>query len=291
MTRDEIRGQDVVGHEQYEELLAGAALDALEPAEEQRLARHLEKCRSCRHDLTELSDVVADLAAAAAAGPEPEISDELARAMASGRVDSTPAVPEPRLDEPEPAAARAAGPAGQGAPLRRRTRTFPPHRLSRARPSRLLTGAVAAAVVVVAVVAALLVRPSTSGVRLTATESRVEAELSAAMTRGATITQLGGDGKGFVVTQGDHVWLSASGLPADRSRDEHYVVWAVADGHPTAAAAFDVVHPGTTPVDVGTIPGAASIAVVVTREPGRTLPAAPAGPRVLQPTSLPTSLR
>jgi hypothetical protein len=55
----------MIGHEQLQELVAGAALEDLDPVERQLLDTHVASCRSCRWLASELDDIVADLALAA----------------------------------------------------------------------------------------------------------------------------------------------------------------------------------------------------------------------------------
>jgi anti-sigma-K factor RskA len=50
-----------VSHAEWDELAAGHALDALEPADEQRLAAHLADCAHCRHRLDDYALVAAQL--------------------------------------------------------------------------------------------------------------------------------------------------------------------------------------------------------------------------------------
>lgn len=49
------------GHEYFEDLAAGYALNALEPAEQQELTVHLSTCAACRRTLAELETVAAQL--------------------------------------------------------------------------------------------------------------------------------------------------------------------------------------------------------------------------------------
>lgn len=53
----------MTGHEEWEELAAGHALDALEPEDEETFVRHLRGCDVCAESLTELRAVAAQLAA------------------------------------------------------------------------------------------------------------------------------------------------------------------------------------------------------------------------------------
>jgi anti-sigma-K factor RskA len=53
--------QPTVSHAEWDELAAGHALDALEPAEDQRLVAHLAVCARCRHNLDDYALVAAQL--------------------------------------------------------------------------------------------------------------------------------------------------------------------------------------------------------------------------------------
>jgi Anti-sigma-K factor rskA len=62
----------VTGHEAYEELAAGHALDALEPEDEQRFLRHLAGCALCERELALHRDTAAQLAYGAGQVDVPE---------------------------------------------------------------------------------------------------------------------------------------------------------------------------------------------------------------------------
>ena len=74
-------------HERWDELAAGYALDALEPAEEVELLAHMEQCSSCRDALRDHEYVAAQLAALAddAHAPPPAWSS-----IRTGIVGETP---------------------------------------------------------------------------------------------------------------------------------------------------------------------------------------------------------
>ena len=116
-------------HERWDELAAGHALDALEPAEEAELMDHLEECETCRAALLDHEFVAAQLASLA--------DDDAAVA-------------------PPPWSAIRTGIIGDLAERRDASRT------ERARRPLLLGAAAAAAVIVAAAVTVVSVRGGTS---------------------------------------------------------------------------------------------------------------------------------
>src|SRR5215471_15196269 len=67
-------------HSQYQELVSGYALEALDPAEERSLREHLELCAECRAELAQMRDTAALLAhAAPAAAPGPHVRQQILR--------------------------------------------------------------------------------------------------------------------------------------------------------------------------------------------------------------------
>jgi anti-sigma-K factor RskA len=87
-------------HARYEELAAGHALHALEPADEQDFVAHLDSCARCQADLAEHQATLVHLAyAPAAADPPPALLEGIrAGVLASGREASFP-TPQPPADE------------------------------------------------------------------------------------------------------------------------------------------------------------------------------------------------
>ena len=83
-----------MAHQEYENLLTLQALDGLEPAEERRLAAHLDTCSECRGELTELRDA-AGLLAHAAPPQEPgaEVRARILDAVRNERKSTTAASP------------------------------------------------------------------------------------------------------------------------------------------------------------------------------------------------------
>ena len=86
--------------EHVDELIAGQALYALSPDDEERVALHVAECDSCRRQLREAEALAASLAyAVPAAAPPPELRD---RVLASVEpvVEAVPAQPAPARPQP-----------------------------------------------------------------------------------------------------------------------------------------------------------------------------------------------
>ena len=86
--------------EHVDELIAGQALYALSPQDEERVALHVAECDSCRRQLREAEALAASLAyAVPAAAPPPELRD---RVLASVEpvVEAVPAQPAPARPQP-----------------------------------------------------------------------------------------------------------------------------------------------------------------------------------------------
>jgi hypothetical protein len=75
-------------HERWDELAAGYALDALEPAEEVELLAHMEQCSTCRDALRDHEYVAAQLAALA---DDPHAPSPAWSSIRTGIVGETPA--------------------------------------------------------------------------------------------------------------------------------------------------------------------------------------------------------
>src|SRR5436305_1160271 len=60
--------RDVAGHQRWDELAAGHALHALEPAEAAEFEVHRDRCARCRQSYVEMSSVAAQLGSLAASG-------------------------------------------------------------------------------------------------------------------------------------------------------------------------------------------------------------------------------
>ena len=79
-----------MAHEDYKELLAAQALNALEAAEVRDLEAHLQSCAECRSQLSEWEDTAAALAfvslEAGPLEPSPQLRGRILEAI---RVDAT----------------------------------------------------------------------------------------------------------------------------------------------------------------------------------------------------------
>jgi hypothetical protein len=83
------------GHDPFEELAAGYALNALEPADEQLFLRHAWECPDCMQALADYREVAMALAdTAPPAEPSPQLADRImAAALADLDAGRPPAAP------------------------------------------------------------------------------------------------------------------------------------------------------------------------------------------------------
>jgi hypothetical protein len=190
-------------HEHWDELAAGYALDALEPAEEADLLLHLEDCEICRDALRDHQLVAAQLAALAedelAAPPWTDI-----RAGIVGTATTTPAHDVVSIAD---------------------------HREARSRRPLLLTAAAAAVVIVAGVVTAVAVNTSGPSAR--------DAALSACHAQtGCHVIELsrGSHERAVMIVRNGRARL----LPTDLSSptgNRVYALWQLPrDGKPTLLA-------------------------------------------------------
>jgi hypothetical protein len=241
-------------HERFDELAAGYALHALEPADEQVFRTHLDGCSRCQLEVAAHVDTLGHLAYAAAPAELP--AGILAGIRAEIGGDAAEVVPPARLD-----VVRA-----------RRTRLL---------SSRSLAGVAAAAVLVLSLGiwnVALHRDKSASDQRMQQLADAVSTLEGNAKHR-VDLTDAKGLPVAIAVVRADNtVSLVVEGLaPNDRSRST-YVLWQKgAYGVVRAVGTFDVHGSGVDVVkdlplarDVVGVQGFA-----VTKEPGRTAPAAP----------------
>ena len=81
----------------------------------------------------------------------------------------------------------------------------------------------------------------------------------------------------MIVTAGS-AWLVPTGLRADDTARQIYVLWQITGAHvPLAVGSFDVRGHGGTPIRIGklAVPYHGTLAFAVSLEHGRTIPAAP----------------
>jgi hypothetical protein len=81
-----------------------------------------------------------------------------------------------------------------------------------------------------------------------------------------------------VIVTADSAWLVPSGLPADDTSRQVYVLWQITGAHvPLAVGSFDVSGHGGATIRIGklAVPYRGTLAFAVSLENGRTIPAAP----------------
>ena len=261
-------------HAKYDELAAGYALHALDPEDELLFLGHAEQCPRCQQSLAEYAEVATALAhSAPAAEPSPELGDRIMAAVigdaARGRA-VRPARP----------------PAGAGAGDRRADE--PPAEvaaLRRRRPSRRLQLAAAAAAVLVAGggiwggLSAGGASPQPQAAGCVQARQCHEVKLTDATARGPVAK---------VIVTGASVWLMPSGLPADDTARQVYVLWQITGAHvPLAVGSFDVRRHADKPIRIGklAVPYRGTLAFAVSLEHGRTIPATPSRLVALGPVS------
>lgn len=235
-------------HAQFDELAAGYALDALDPEDELRFLEHAEQCPRCQQSLADYAEVTAALAdAAPAAEPSPELGDRIMAAALGDR-------PGGSADRP-PADVTA----------------LPKRRL-------LQLAAAAAAVVLVAgggIWAGLSASEGSGGSPQPPSAGCVRAHQCHEVQ--LTDAAIHGPAAKVIVSAGS-VWLMPSGLPADDTSRQVYVLWQISGAHvPLAVGSFDVRGHASAPIRIGSLAGPyrGTLAFAVSLEHGRTIPAAP----------------
>jgi anti-sigma-K factor RskA len=255
-------------HTDFDELAAGYALNALEPADEQRLLQHAADCPDCQQTMAEFREVAAFLAETA---PPAEPSDQLGlRILAATR----PA----RDTDGHQGVALADGPGAgtpdPGAPESTDPEAGPPPGVTRLRPARWRQRWLAAAAAVVIAAGGVwggLAATSGSSAPLAACQQPhkcSEVEL---------ITPQGHQAAAKVVVLDGEAWMQPTDMSANPA-DEIYVLWQISGSQaPRAIGSFNVRTGVATPVKVGGLvaPYAGTSAFAVSLEHGRTIPAAP----------------
>lgn len=246
-------------HERFAELAAGHALHALEPADEQAFLAHVGSCSDCQRSIAEHTDTLGHLAYAAAPADLPAgILEGIRREIGETAVPA-PAAPAAPIRHDEVRARRRMRPTnGQG-----------------------WVGVAAAAAMVLSLGVwnvSLHRDKSESDVRA----GRLAAAVSA-LARGAKQRVELTDAKGHpvaiaVVHANDTVSLVVDGLAPNDRRTSTYVLWQTGSyGVVRAVGTFDVRGRGVDVVQ--NLPLARDVMGVhgfaVTREPGRSAPAAP----------------
>lgn len=266
-------------HDHYEELVAGFALSALEPADEQDLLRHLAACAQCERSLTEHLETLGHLAYAVDDGPPPAGLWDAIRSEVEAQSGPDAFRPPVPRSEPPSGSAPVPAPAPSAPVSPEPVVDLSAARARRAaRPSRRWTGwaAAAAGIVLVGTVGYGV----TAGSRGQSREDQVAAAVQAIETAPArTVPLKGKDGRtsAVAVMSGSRVSLIVDGLAPNDSSSSVYVLWGQAgDGPARALATFDVRDGSLAvvkdvPVTAGGQPEPQVLAI--TREPGRTAPA------------------
>lgn len=243
-------------HGSWQELAVAHALDALEPAEDQQFRAHLAGCRRCQAAVAEAEATMADLAyVTPPAAPPPALRQRLLDA--AGETALPPFEGEAPLDRPAPRPR-----------VPRQARWWSAHTAMRL--------AVAATVVLLAVIAAgvwtLVIRNGPTTPDVAARCAAVDCPTVPLRSGAATVAD--------VMVLDHTVYVRPTGLAANQPTRDEYVLWRLAGkGAPTAVGGFDVTDGGGDVLRVGplTAPLADVTAFAVTKEPGRTPPAAPSG--------------
>lgn len=262
-------------HDRFDELVAGHALSALEPEDEQLLLAHLPTCAACERALDVHRETLAHLAYAVDAPPP--LPDGVwegirTRVVASG----TPVSFSSAADAPgAPAAVPApSAPVDLAAERERR----------RPRRGLALTSA-AAAVVLVGGLLGWNVVLQNQRAEMGEASQRLTAAVQAVETAPAqTVPLRAPDGTvaAVAVLQRDRVSLVVEGLGANDPASSIYVLWGQRGSGPAAAlASFDVSGDDLSVVRdlaLATAGEPAPEVLAITREPGRTAPAVTAQP-------------
>jgi hypothetical protein len=246
------------GHARYDELAAGHALHALDPEDELRFRGHLPACPRCQAALSDFTQTAAALGDSwLSAEPSQQLGERIMHAIAQ---------------EPAPVAGRAGeAPARVG-------------ELAERRRSRRLMAIVASAAAALVLIAGSAVwgglsaaggGPARPAAGCASAGTCHEVVLTAARSHAAAAR---------VIVTGGTVWLIPSGLPADNTARQVYVLWQITGAHtPLAVGSFDVRGHGTRPVRIGAlaVPYRGTWAFAVSVEHGRTIPATPSHPVAL----------
>ena len=233
-------------HGKYEQLAAGFALSALEPADEMAFRAHLKDCDRCGELLIEHSTTLGHLAFAASSEQPPDSVLEGIRAgVRASRSEGLRPV-----EAPASLADRRAG-----------------------RTVRLRTALVGVAASLVLALGVVLV--SGQGEQ-PATRNDAFSQVITSLTKpGARLIDLQGDGHAVAILNGNRLSLAVQGLPVNDRGSSIYVLWGKSRyGGVRAVGSFDVST--TKPVaisDLGTVtPGTLQV-LMVTKESGRKAPA------------------
>lgn len=267
---------NALSHEAYEELVAGFALSALEPEDEQDVARHLQACRGCRTDLEAYRATLARLVEDDDVAPPPTVWVGIRRGI-GGDVEASSRPPGADPADP-PATGRAAAPVVDLAAAR----------AARPRPRRATAWASVAAAVVLVAGGGLVLQVQRDREQLGAVSDRLAAAVRTVSGGPAVTVPLStrqGRVTAVAVVHDDRLSLLVDGLDANDPSSSVYVLWGQNGAEPARAlATFDVPGAGVHVVEgLPPVPGA-GLAVpelfVITEEPGRTAPEVSSQPAV-----------
>lgn len=245
-------------HARYEELVAGHALSALEPEDEDLLLKHLPACATCEQELAAHRQTLAQLAhTAEQPAPPAALWDGIRRGVeASGRPASFSSTGGSVVLDLG-AARTARRPA-----LRRAARWT----------------SLAAAVALVAGLAGwnvALHRDRAEQAVLATRATELLRAVEAAPARTVPLVDDGGRVTAVAVLRADRMSLVVDGLAPNDVASSTYVLWGARDDAVKALASFDVgdrqpevVHDVALPAAVAPVPEL----LLITREPGRTAP-------------------
>lgn len=264
----------MTSHGMYEELVAGYALDALEPDDCAVLLRHLPTCAGCTRLLDEFRRTAGELAYASADEDPPAQVWEAIRAQLNAPEPDTSVLPRQRAKSTRTLELAGGGGAAPVAALR-------PHWLRRPHPAM---SSVAAGVVGVAVLAGggylWHVHGQESAQRSALAEYRTM--VSDLAFPGSNVIALTGSGaaRGTAVIDRSKVDVVLDGVTPNDPADSIYVLWAIhPNGSVEAVEKFDVNSPDVT-IERATLASDELDAVgfAISHENGLTIPASPSAP-------------
>ena len=236
----------MTGHEQYEELAAGHALHALEPADEQTFLTHLDDCVQCQRSLADFNELAAGLALSSlepdGGEPPPQLWDSIRREV---RADAAEVIP------------------------------LAAHRMAK----RRVWLSAAAAALVVAAGGLIGWQVAGSGSSRDAVQSAVS---DCRHPAGCHVVRLASaansDESAYLLVTGQDVRVASSSLPAIDASRQTYVLWQMPQaGPPAGLVAFAVTGKHRTPLAHATLTQAydRTTAFAISRESGTTIPATP----------------
>jgi hypothetical protein len=248
-------------HAVFEELAAGHALHALEPAEEQRFLAHQAGCQRCQQALAGYAEITSALASIAPpAEPSPRLGQRILAAARSREAGVQPGLGRPPVPR---------------VPPRHRRGTHGSHRRAHwIKISAAAAGLAAAAAGVWGGLAATSGGPASPGPACVRTRGCAEVALISA-----------GRGEAAkVIVAGNAVWLQPLRLRPDDQASHIYVLWQITGTHtPLAIGSFDVRPGRQRAIRIGplAVPYHDTWAFAVSLERGRAIPAAPSRPVAL----------